>query len=804
MSTPVHPRRRSYKAQGRSVTPPSDAPISLQRNTTYHTRKGYNTDILDHATPRRTATCPKSLEDLIADPRQVQVKRLLDTFDKAVSGSSSSLLADADILNDRDVLPIPRFLLDSQVMVGRAQIPPSPPADEEDLMDIDEKLPAVDHTHASDSGLGTSVTESRLGMHTPAPVTGQALACTDTHKDLAGASRSGPRSTVSSSVTSSYTAVTKSVLAIDNGGHFLSDKAQRHIRRNIIEPILKEESLKDFHPLIQDIPRRIGAKSITTLRDLEKTLTFLAPVSTRNGYCSGFTLAHWFSRVIKEFSVTDKSYLSFCTLAIRAVQTTSTVLNDQDLRRPSDAPYTNGYFLNLWDQIHRFAAIIAATREKEAKGEPLDTMDYSRYALTTTRPGGVTLGIRNTDTTSYSDEKIALRGGLSHDGHPLELVREKDGKVIPIGEGSDQVSPYSGKRSLDDEDSEGVLRSMARRRKSDKPGDIEHPCNHPGCDKVFKRNCDLGKHEKTHTRPFKCGDSACKFNSYGFPTEKERDRHENDKHAVNPVMYKCDEPGCPYSSKRESNCKQHKEKAHGWKYIRSKSNGKKKAGDSAPGPSRLSSTPVTPYTPASGHTSSPSVHSFEGFAQPPMHQYQFTPSVGHDDFQTGRRQSATTTGTGASSVYSPITPEEPLLFPHSNLGVDMSTYQWPQQPTPALSTGNAFDDMRINDMTFGGFNTTTGIPHMSPNGQDAVLYSPHDMAMDETLGGDDYQNFTGGDFTLFESTSTAMPPTSFNPNLFQDTGAFGNFSNPLEPLFEGIDQMSHADIDAFLNGLSQH
>lgn len=39
-------------------------------------------------------------------------------------------------------------------------------------------------------------------------------------------------------------------------------------------------------------------------------------------------------------------------------------------------------------------------------------------------------------------------------------------------------------------------------------------------------------------------------------------------------MHKCKYPPCPYESKRESNCKQHMEKAHGWAYIRAKSNGK--------------------------------------------------------------------------------------------------------------------------------------------------------------------------------------------------------------------------------------
>ena len=44
-------------------------------------------------------------------------------------------------------------------------------------------------------------------------------------------------------------------------------------------PILKEPKLKPFHPLVKSIPARIVNKQIVCLRDLEKTLLWLAPVS---------------------------------------------------------------------------------------------------------------------------------------------------------------------------------------------------------------------------------------------------------------------------------------------------------------------------------------------------------------------------------------------------------------------------------------------------------------------------------------------------------------------------------------------
>ena len=101
------------------------------------------------------------------------------------------------------------------------------------------------------------------------------------------------------------------------------------------------------------------------------------------------------------------------------------------------------------------------------------------------------------------------------------------------------------------------------------------------CDKEFKRGVDLTKHLKTHERPWKCPDEKCKYHEYGWPTEKERDRHFNDKHSATPMLYRCPFSPCPYSSRRKSNCKQHMEKVHGREYVRSKNNGKGRSSKSA-------------------------------------------------------------------------------------------------------------------------------------------------------------------------------------------------------------------------------
>ncbi|KAK1914833.1 hypothetical protein P3342_010822 [Pyrenophora teres f. teres] len=488
-----HPRRRPLKG---TASPLSTHGMQLRKSGTFSSPTHISSDICDldrHFMPRRSPTNTERLEELvqesIQDPSVRRVTNLLKDFEARVAGHKTSNTG-ANILSDPDVFPVPNLFLDNTSM-------DCTPMD----LDVSVSKPAAaehDHDHASDSGLGTSIGESK-------------------YDDIR--TQRSSRESISSSISSTHSAVTRSFSALgaSDEDHTLGEYACKQIHDSIIKPILAEESLKDFHSLVKDVPRRIGEKNIRNLRDLEKTLIFLAP----------------------ELSATSDSYSRFCQRSIQLLATTVQYLSEQDQRLPSDRPYTDGYFLDLMEQIRRYASIMAATREKEVKGEDLDDMDYSR------------------------DEKITLRGGLSHNGRPVELVREKNGKVVPLAD-----SPTIKRRfSDDDEDEDEVTRSMARRRKSEKPGHVMHTCR--DCKKQFKRPCDLTKHEKTHSRPWKCSEKNCKYYDLGWPTEKERDRHMNDKHSAAPAQYKCLYPPCTYASKRESNCKQHMEKAHGWEYVRS-------------------------------------------------------------------------------------------------------------------------------------------------------------------------------------------------------------------------------------------
>jgi uncharacterized C2H2 Zn-finger protein len=394
-----------------------------------------------------------------------------------------------------------------------------------------------------------------------------------------------------------------------------------------------------------------------------------------------------------------------------------------------------------------------------------------------------------TNQSADSDEKITLRGGLSHNGRPVELVREKNGKFMPISEDAEHAYKLS-KRALsdDDMDEDEVTRSMARRRKSDKPGDVMHTCR--DCKKEFKRPCDLTKHEKTHSRPWKCSDEKCKYFDLGWPTEKERDRHMNDKHSAAPAQYKCLYPPCTYASKRESNCKQHMEKAHGWEYVRSKSNGRIKKTTSHD--DRSPTTPLTPFlgTPMSATMATP-ITPFAPSPQLPMidnfDYYGFgTPALSVQGFQNDfRRDSVTTDGSHYtySSGHSPteptsfddaVTPDDTTInhndvFNNCGLNANMNTGFY-QQPTPALSTNYDFEALPFTSNTM-----TNGIPHLSPLGQaDMTLFSPQ-LHMDEGFGELDMPLFSRPteDFTLFDTAQSSNMTFNNTANFFPEFNQVG-------------------------------
>jgi len=413
-STHLNPRRRTLKTtlptkpsyhpspstnltQCRS---PVDTNMPLRKAATFHSPKSPPSEELDPiinipSLPKRSRTCPKTLEDVIAAGEK-RMAEFIGSFDRSLSGLESLSTDSQDTLRGED-LPVPRVVLD-------AHIP------DIDMMEVGSKHKRgqpghrcqpqqVRKHHTSDSGIGSTVSgtiqssaDSGTGvkqcMYPSLLIVSTALAkrhaatyegpLRNRNDSVLGSSRGSTHLSVNTRRT--HSAITRSISSTASSGignqQFLSDHATKQIQKHIITPILREKSLKDFHPLIHGIPRRIRQKEITCLRDLEKTLIFLAPVSAPFDLGEG-DLAHCFLRNLKKWSISKTSYLNFCETSIQCIHTTVEYLNESDQRRPSDRPYTNGYFLDLVEQIRQYAAMMAASREQHAAGEEIKDTDYS-------------------------------------------------------------------------------------------------------------------------------------------------------------------------------------------------------------------------------------------------------------------------------------------------------------------------------------------------------------------------------------------------------------------------------------------
>jgi hypothetical protein len=797
--SPVHPRRS-----------PQKAPLALKKGSTFNGRRVLASDIanpfeLAHHSPRRS---PTSLGDLVArdeqPDRQALVADFLKDMDNVMEGRAPT---NPHALTEDQVLAVPHILVNHAVVPNYVHAA----AKKDD-----------EHHHYSDSGLGTSVASTRQGTQQSAP--GPSFSNPSKEDQASDSTRN-----TAASIITGQSAITRSFSSDSYNSQYTGPKLTKdglhHIQDKILKPILQQSSLKEFHPLVQSIPQQVDRRFISNLRDLEKTFLYSAPVSLKT-YLSACAVAYYHGRDMKRFSLSANSFSKFWEFSIQCLHTTVEYLAERDQRRPSDRPYTNNYFLDLVEQIRRYADIMARSREKEANGEPLDDMDYSPYVSPVVSaeehsPNPMTHVsgsshlrplllkaidadmsmvdfLKSIHSHPTSDESLAIQGGLSTNGRPAEIVRKKDGKTIPLINGSYRTAmdAMSSKRPHSDdefEDDDDPLRSMARRRKSDRAGDVMHQCS--SCSKEFKRPCDLTKHEKTHSRPFKCSERSCRYHDLGWPTEKERDRHINDKHSAAPRMYRCKFAPCSYASKRESNCKQHMEKTHNWVYVRSKSNGRKKS-DTASVTSAAQSPPSLNSPAASTPTSAPfSVNTPDSTMShspwmPTDENYDFGTapnlSVVTKSFADAERRDSTNTGFSYSPGFEPGQLQVPVdalasassisLFdepPNFNFDLDNLV----QQPTPELSPQqHDFDTsmLQAGPDLFANQSLDSMLLYKQPEMTDYI----HDEGLGEMINLD--QDFTlfGTDGMDYQSTSNPVamnwypPPTNDMDGSGFDGGLF--------------------------------
>lgn len=329
--------------------------------------------------PRRSPTCPRALEDAVAAGEK-RAAHLLGVVDRSLSGLETFSTDSQETLRAED-LPVPRFMLDAHV-------------GDPDAMDMDQspdhgsssfrRHRSAHRHHSSDSGIGSTITGSEeslakrdhagMRQNHHIPVHRNFIAHAPKDLNQSGCQRNAP-----SMVRSIQSGINGSKAQNTNPEpgtqHALSEYACRQIQKHIIAPIVRESSLKDFHPLVTGIPYRVGRKEITCLRDLEKVLLWLAPVSESYNF-GARSLAYALDFGVKKWSVSRASFVKFCETSIQCIHTTVEYLNEPDQRRPTDRPYTNGYFLDLTEQVRQYAAMITASRERAAAGRR-SADDYS-------------------------------------------------------------------------------------------------------------------------------------------------------------------------------------------------------------------------------------------------------------------------------------------------------------------------------------------------------------------------------------------------------------------------------------------
>jgi uncharacterized C2H2 Zn-finger protein len=285
------------------------------------------------------------------------------------------------------------------------------------------------------------------------------------------------------------------------------------------------------------------------------------------------------------------------------------------------------------------------------------------------------------------------------------------------------------------------------------------------------------------------------------------DRHVNDKHSDAPAMYECYFKPCPYKSKRESNCKQHMEKAHGWTYVRTKTNGKKlpsKAGSSVQQTPPLGNMSTPSSTPTYSVPTPPQDQDAMAFPsyQPDSDWYASTFGM-HAETLDGVDLTLEHTSPSSATSYEQYPPyQNGSTFILNDEDIYAAHVQLPAQPQ---APEQFFNKMMSQQLSM--FQTQQPCPpqqlqvppHFSPAGQEnAMLYTPNSLReVDE--GFDDSYNADGSDFQLFPVNSTNKGNGSnFQQSLFSEMPSANlGFSQNSQPDFFNQVDWASLDVQSF-------
>ena len=368
---------------------------SLRKSSTFHAPtlpSGDHDPILNiPSLPRRSLTCSKDLELLATGDGRIA--QIIGAVDRSLSGLET-FASDSQETFVAETLPVPSFMLHANVSTS-------------DHLGTDKNHAATDlllayqnglakRHHASDSGIGSTVSSSEVSMSgkhagMEQGITLASAVCIRDSSLLTEAVASNPPnvrpigSTPSALDEGRVQTGINGLPALATGPmagsqHALSEYACKQIQKHIILPIIREPKLKDFHSLVHGIPYRVARKEITCLRDLEKVLLWLAPVSPYSSLWVR-SLVQCLISGAKKWSTTKSSFLTFCETSIQCIHTTVEHLNEHDQRRPTDRPYTNGYFLDLVEQVRQYATMLATSRAMVASDSSSTTEQHAYVPL---------------------------------------------------------------------------------------------------------------------------------------------------------------------------------------------------------------------------------------------------------------------------------------------------------------------------------------------------------------------------------------------------------------------------------------
>ncbi|KAK6352209.1 copper-binding transcription factor [Orbilia blumenaviensis] len=405
----------------------------------------------------------------------------------------------------------------------------------------------------------------------------------------------------------------------------LNLEAVMEMKRTILLPLSKDQSLLQFTPLITAASMRLDEGRISCLRDLEKYLLYRS----------------------QEMSPSPQTFINFCEKFLFCCQNAMASIEavGGDLTRPNDTPYYEGYFMDVL--AHQREALLSQMVSVSAAQAPAPAVTILQRPVAGVhgpqmpKPMAPQNGIRKMSTMHRPqpslNEKLQeqLLAALEQRASIHELATL--GGLFDIPSRDLPISPISQHQELGSDDGSDdnqtrVNPLLKQRKKSIQKPQGGHVCLHRDdetgaiCGKKYNRPCDLKKHGKTHSRPHKCSEPTCLYHEKGFPTEKERDRHETDRHSESPQMWYCEFPPCPYKSKRESNCKQHMEKQHDYVYERSKHNPRNPNGNAVKNQQNGRKNSDTPKS--ATKTNGPVTSIFDhGISTPPHDVNAFMPTL---------------------------------------------------------------------------------------------------------------------------------------------------------------------------------